>query len=56
MLPSVSTKEEEGTQNMMKLSTYFKAGPIDLDANISINVLAGQPWILPADERPSMAQ
>jgi len=43
-------------QNMIKLSTHFKAGLIDFEVKIAINVLAGQPWKLPANERPSMAQ
>ena len=57
MLVSVaSVAVEEGTQKRTKSLTHFRAGLIDFDLKITSSTSAGQPWMLPAVERPSIMQ
>ena len=55
-MPDVSVVDDEGVQKKTKSSTHFKAGPIDFELRIASSASAGQPWMLPAVERPSMVQ
>ena len=55
-VPLASKKVLEGVQKITKSSTHLLARPINFELNIAIRASAGQPWMLPEDNKPSMAQ
>jgi len=49
-------KEEDGVWKKTKLSTHFMTGPIKFKLKMAISALAGHPWMLPDEARPSIVQ
>ena len=52
----MSMNDDEEEWNRTKSSTHFRAGPIDFELKMVMSMSAGQHWMFPKEERPSIVQ